>query len=516
MKKGKVFLVGAGPGDPGLFTLRGSECLRQADVVVYDHLVNAAVVALAPKRARLVYAGKSCGRHALSQARINRLLVREALQGNTVVRLKGGDPILFGRGAEEGMELARHGISFEIVPGVTSAVAVPAAAGIPLTHRSFASTVTVVTGHESPDKSAPAVEWKKLLDARSTVVVLMGVANIRAIARRLGRPETPAAVIREGTLPSQRVVTGTLATIAGIVEREGIRPPAILVAGRVVGLRDRLQKFMDKPFLPLSGKHILVTRPAPAGETFAGLLRAMGAKVALYPLIRILPASTRAVDAIVRRVSSCRWVVLSSANGADLFAAALKRIDLARGALAGTKFAAIGPKTAERLKAHGLRPALVPETYDQEALAAAFARLSARDRGPVLLLHAQESREMLENALAGQGFKVGTFDLYRTAMTGNRTTLKKLLVSSPVDAVTITSSTAARSLAQLLDAETLQHLPVAAIGPVCAATARALGMQVSVVAETYTVEGLAESLAAYFRSRHYFTAPEKAPALEMP
>jgi uroporphyrinogen III methyltransferase/synthase len=509
MKQGKVYLVGAGPGDPGLMTLRGSECLRQADVVVYDHLVNREIVAKAPKTAQLVYAGKTGGRHVLAQPAINRLLVAAAARGKTVVRLKGGDPILFGRGAEEALELARRGIPFEIVPGVSSAVAVPAAAGIPLTCRSLASTVTVVTGHEAPGRAAPAVAWEKLLDECSTVVVLMGVENLAAIARRLGHPEMPAAVVREGTLPTQRIVTGTLATIAERAGQAGIRPPAVLVAGRVVGLRDVLWQHMQKPFLPLAGRHILVTRPAPAGDELAALLRELGAAVTLFPLIRIAPARAERVDPVIRAAPSFNWIVLSSANGADLFAAALKRAGIARAMLRHTRLAAIGPKTAARLAACDLQPDLVPATYRQESLAEEIGRLTAGKRASVLLLHAQESRTVLEDALRAQGCAVTALDLYRTRMTGSAARLAALLRERPADAVTVTSSVGAQSLARLLDDRALrrlrERLAVAAIGPVCAAAARALGMYVPVVAEEYTAEGLAAALAGYYGGTRRFT-----------
>jgi uroporphyrinogen III methyltransferase/synthase len=502
MNKGKVFLVGAGPGYPGLLTVRGRDCLLGADVVVYDHLVSNEIVALAPKSARLVYAGKSSADHTMTQEEINRLLVKEASGGKRVVRLKGGDPILFGRGAEEGLELARAGIPFEFVPGVSSALAVPAYAGIPLTCRGLASTVTIVTGHESTGKRSPAVRWNKLLNKNSTVVVLMGVANLKRIARKLEHPGMPAAVISNGTLCSENIVTGTLATVAELAERKGIKPPAVLVAGNVVRMKDELSGHMDKPFLPLSGTHILVTRPLPLSEGFKIQLQDKGAAVTVFPLIKIIPAAKKTVDAVIGGVSSYDWVIITSANGAELLTDSLKRNGMGYNELSNTRIAAIGPVTAKILEERGLKSMIVPEIYTQEALAEAFLKFAEAGKKRVLLLHSRESRPVLRDSLFRKGFDVDEFFLYKTVFTGNKEKFRSLLSSSSMDTVTITSSSCARSLFHIMKGQSMERfrkkMNIAAIGPVCAKTARSLGMKVSIVAREYTTAGLTDSIADHY------------------
>jgi len=419
-----------------------------------------------------------------------------------VVRLKGGDPALFGRGAEEAQELARAGISFEFVPGISSALAVPVCAGIPVTRRGLSSTVTIVTGHETPDKRMSVVRWGKLLDKNSTVVVLMGVASMKHITRKLKHPLMPAAVISNGSLSSQNIVTGTLANIAELAEKKGIRPPAVLVAGRVAGLRDELWKYMLKPFLPLSGKHIVVTRPEHASHELAAGLMEKGATVTTFPLIKIVPAPKKAVDTVIKRIFSYRWVVLTSANGADIFVEALKRNGIAGQQLQKIHIAAIGLKTAQSLERHGLKAAVVPETYVQEGLADAIIAASSSERGRVILLHSEDSRPALECLLKRAGFEVEETLLYRSVFTGNTKRLSALLKSSPPDMITITSSSCAKSLDLIMRGRTIKNfrksIVLGAIGPVCAKTAKSLGFSVPAVAREYTSEGLVAVIEKYY------------------
>ncbi|MGA2090314.1 MAG: uroporphyrinogen-III C-methyltransferase [Endomicrobiales bacterium] len=500
--KGKVFLVGAGPGYPGYMTIRGNECLQMADVIVYDNLVSREIMATVPASARLIYVGKKGGNHSMPQEMINRLLIREASLGRTVVRLKGGDPVLFGRGAEEAEELARAGIFFEFVPGVSSALAVPSCAAIPVTRRGLSSSVTIATGHEMPGKRSPSVKWGKLLDKHSTVVVLMGVASMKSTVRKLKHPDMPAAVISSGSLNSQKVVTGTLSNIVDRAAKSGIRPPAILVAGRVVSLRDKLWGHMLKPFLPLSGKSILVTRPYPASEELAELLKERGATVSVFPLIKIMPSPAKAVDEVMERILSCTWIILTSANGVDLFARALKRNGIAPHDLSHIKIAAIGPKTAAALEACGLKPDVVPDTFVQESLAAALCEFSGQERGTVIIFHSQDSRSALTQLLQQQGFTVEEVSLYRSAFTGTVQRLRALLKARQADMITVTSSSCVKSLDRLMDDGGIkplrQQIELAAIGPVCAGTARSSGFRVSAEATQYTSEGLVEAIEKYY------------------
>ncbi|MDD4092147.1 MAG: uroporphyrinogen-III C-methyltransferase, partial [Smithellaceae bacterium] len=320
MKKGKVYIIGAGPGDPGLITLKAVEALKLADVVVYDNLVNEELLAYAPVGARRIYAGKQGGDHTLTQDKINDLLVREALDGSMVARLKGGDPFIFGRGGEEAEELAARGIPFEVIPGVTSAIAVPAYAGIPLTHRGVTSTVAFVTGHEDPTKEKSDIDWQALAGI-GTLVFLMGVKNLGQITNALisrGKPsETPAALIRRGTLPEQQTLTGTLANIEELARANRFKPPAILVVGKVVELRDTLSWFDTRP---LFGLGVVITRPERQADDLAKLLAVEGARPIAFPTIAIEPPSDWSeLDAALNELESYQWIIFTSANGVHFF-----------------------------------------------------------------------------------------------------------------------------------------------------------------------------------------------------
>ena len=349
-KIGKVYIIGAGPGDPELITAKAIRCLKEADVVIHDYLVSREILRHASTSARFIYAGKQGGDHTLSQEEINRRLVEEARRGHTVARLKGGDPFIFGRGGEEAEELARAGIPFDIIPGVTSAIAVPAYAGIPLTHRGLTSTLAFVTGHEDPTKPASDIDWTALAKIGS-LVFLMGVKNLPEIAARLveqGRdPATPAALIRWGTTPDQETLTGTLADIAVKAHAEGFRPPAILVVGEVAGLRGRMNWFETKP---LMGRGVVITRPEAQADEFAALLTARGARVLRFPTIAIAPPERwDALDAALARLATYAWIVFTSANGVRFFFHHLRETGGDIRDLKGIRLATIGPATAATL-----------------------------------------------------------------------------------------------------------------------------------------------------------------------
>ncbi len=508
MKPGKVLLVGAGPGDMGLVTLKPVESLKAADVIVYDQLVNPELLSFAPAKAEIIFAGKFAGNHILAQQETNRILVAKARQGKKVVRLKGGDPLLFGRGAEEALELFRAKVSFEIVPGVSSAYAVPAYAGIPVTYRHVASRVNIVTGHETPDKGKAVIPWKKLLDKNATLVILMGFGNLDKIVRQIGTTpqasRTPVALISNGTRPDQMVVTGTLANIVSRVKASGMKAPAIIVIGQVVNLRRKLDWF--KPQRPLEGKRILVTRPAHQAGALQCLLERQGAKVAAVPLIKIVPSrDTARIKSVLKGLDAYPWLVFTSANGVDVFLGMMRRYKISPSVLEGKKFAAIGQKTADHLKKNGIPVALVPRDFVQEALAKVIIKEVPR-KSRVLLVHAAGSRPVLEQALKASGMALDTLDLYKAEpLMANHSRVRKMFLAGTIDAVVLTSSSCVESFAGVFGKDERRKMTkdvvIAAIGPVSAATARQAGIPVSVESREYTMEGVTQALVDYYRQQ---------------
>ena len=349
---GFVSLIGAGPGDPGLLTLRGAEALASADVVVYDYLANPALLGHAPPHAERIYVGKQSGRHTLSQDEITRLLVERAQAGQRVARLKGGDPFVFGRGGEEALGLVEAGISFEVVPGISSAVAAPAYAGIPVTHRGLASSFAVATGHEDPSKEESALDWSRLATGVDTLVFLMGVGNLSKIVDELvahGRPvSTPVALIRWGTMPDQQIVSGTLANITERVRAAGLKPPAVTIIGSVAELRESLHWFEDRP---LHDQRVLVTRTRKQASALSARLRALGAETFELATIEIAPPKKWALlDGAIAELGTYDWIVFTSINGVATFWERLELAGLDARALHGVQLAAIGPATAGELE----------------------------------------------------------------------------------------------------------------------------------------------------------------------
>ncbi|MCX5837980.1 MAG: uroporphyrinogen-III C-methyltransferase [Deltaproteobacteria bacterium] len=500
-EKGKVYIIGAGPGDPRLITLRGAECIREADVIIYDHLVSPEILLHAGEKALRIYAGKQGGDHTLSQDEINRRLVEEAGRGNVVARLKGGDPFIFGRGGEEAEALREAGIPFEIVPGVTSAVAVPAYAGIPLTHRSHTSTVAFVTGHEDPTKGKSDIDWEALAGI-GTLVFLMGVKNLQAIAENLircGKPaETPAALIRRGTTPDQETLTGTLADIARKAAERRFAPPAILVVGGVVALRETMNWFETKP---LFGRGIVVTRPeAQAGE-LAELLQAEGARVIPFPVIRIAPPeSWEALDGAIDRLDAYRWIIFTSANGVAFF---FRRLRERRGDirdLKGIRIATIGPATAAAVGALGIRVDIVPEEFISEGVVRAFTGEDLRGCR-VLLPRAEEARDVIPEGLAEMGAKVDVVTAYRTIRSHRDPSgILPLLDGGKVDVITFTSHSTVNHFFGIMGADFRlpSQVRIACIGPVTAAAAQNAGLTVHILQERYTIPGLVDAITSYF------------------
>jgi uroporphyrinogen III methyltransferase/synthase len=505
MTAGKVYLVGAGPGDPGLFTLRGRTLLDAADVVVYDYLAARALLADLPDDIEKIYVGKKGGDHTLSQEGINSLLVEKARAGNMVVRLKGGDPFIFGRGGEEAEVLAAAGIAFEVVPGVTSAIAAPAYAGIPLTHRQFTSTLAFVTGHEDPRKESSSIDWAALARGIGTVVFFMGVKNLPHIVDRLREngmpPERPVALVRWGTTPEQVVVTGTLETIVAAVERAGLKAPAIIVVGEVVGLRDTMKWFEQKP---LFGRRIVVTRAREQASDLVQRLASLGARCIECPTIRIVPEEdATALDAAIGRLATYDWIVFTSVNGVRIFFKRLFGLGRDARALGGLQTAAIGPSTARAMLEYGVSSDIVPDNYRAEAVVKAFAGRALTDRR-VLLPRARDARPVLPQELTRQGAVVDEVVTYHAAPAADSEALRSALSAGEIDMVTFTSSSTVTNFNALLPPEESRRLmagvQVAAIGPVTADTARECGFEVAVSAATYTIDGLCDAILEHFRS----------------
>ncbi|MGC2129588.1 MAG: uroporphyrinogen-III C-methyltransferase [Candidatus Aquilonibacter sp.] len=500
MSSGRVVLVGAGPGDPGLLTLRAAQALASADVLLYDALASDPIVALAPMNCERIYVGKRGGTHEMAQTKIEELMIARARDGKIVVRLKGGDPFVFGRGGEEAQALHAAGIPFEIVPGISSAIAAPAYAGIPVTHREINPVLTIATGHEDPTKPHSTIDWSKLADPHRTLVLLMAMGNLTNVCARLIAhglsANTPAAVIADGTRPTQRTVTGTLETIASEVQRAGLAAPAIVVIGEVVALRENLRWF-DR--MPLFGKRVLITRPAQQAQEFARALYARGVEPILASTIAIVPpddvaAAHRAVDDL----SSYRWVVFTSQNGVDAFFDRLAALDSDARYIGATKVAAIGSKTADRLREFGVRADLVPAAFVSEEIARALMQAShTGDR--ILIYRAQEARDVLPQMLEDAGRKPDVVAAYKTIFDVDPEFAQKV---QRADVLTFTSASTVRGYVELLGGtvaarEAARSKLIACIGPITTQAADEVGLHVDVVADVFTTDGLLDALEAH-------------------
>ena len=489
-----VYLVGAGPGDPGLLTVRALELIAAADVVVYDRLIPEAALAGARPEATLIYAGKEGGGSSMPQEEIERLLLEHGAAGRLVVRLKGGDPFVFGRGGEEAEALLAAGVEYEVVPGVTAGVAAPAYAGIPVTHRELASAVAFVTGHEDPDKPESALDWQALAAFPGTLVVYMGVRRLEAIAERLvsgGRdPGEPAALVQRGTLPDQRAVVGTLATIAQLAAEEGIRAPAIAIFGAVAALRERLAWLERRP---LAGVTVAITRAREQASAMGARLRAMGAGVIEAPAIRIVQTDGPAPD-----LSRYDLVCLTSPNGVEALFERLDRAGLdARAFAVGARIAAIGPGTARALARHGIRADIVPDRFVAEGLVDALAGVPV---GRALIARAASARDVLPNALRERGAEVDVLAVYETAV--EPLDSDRLAAVAGADYLTFTaSSTVTNFLAAFDDrdgvlADAHRRPRIVSIGPVTTGTLREHGLEPDVEASAHDIDGLLEALVA--------------------
>lgn len=503
MKKGKVFLVGAGPGDPGLLTVKGRRCLQQAEVVIYDNLCNPSLLKEVPQKAKIIFGGKHSGLQSLSQIKIERWMVRYALSGKYVVRLKGGDPFVFGRGAEECATLQKHGIEFEVVPGVTSAIAVPAYAGIPVTHRDCSSGFTVVTAYEDPNKSQTLLDYKILAQFPGTLVFLMGVKRLKYVAENLishGKsPHTPVALIRWGTRTFQQTLIGKLADISSKIEKVGFRPPSVIVIGEVVRCRKEIQWFERRP---LFGRRIVITRAQEQAGELSERLWELGAEVLELPTIQIERVKSAAVCRSIKKVADFDWVILTSPWAAEFFLDSVLEEHGDIRVLSGIKFAVIGPTTASKLRARGLSVALQPVIHTSEGFAAHCKRLGNWQQKRVLLPRSNIARDVLELTLRRLEARVHPVVIYRNKAPKPSWQVDALYRMG-ADEILFTSSSTVKNFEQLLRNRNLISHPMRkllrqcrmiSIGPTTSDTLRKLGFRVHAQAKEASVEGLIRCL----------------------
>jgi uroporphyrinogen III methyltransferase / synthase len=498
--EGKCFLVGAGPGDLGLVTLRAKELLERADVIVYDALANPEMLGWARVDAEIIFAGKRAGEKTLSQDEINALLIEKSRSGKDVVRLKGGDPFVFGRGGEEAEALAAAGIDFEIVPGITSAIAVPAYAGIPVTHRDQNSHVTFFTGHEDPAKRESAIDFDALAKLGGTQVMLMGVDRLAAITREMrahgSRKNLPVALVRLGTLGRQKTIVGTLENITERAKAAGFEAPAVAIFGDVVSLRKNLNWFEKRP---LFGKRIVVTRTRKQASGLSSQLRALGADVIQLPTIRIEPPSDlREFAELVQDTHSYDWIVFTSPNGVDaFFEIFFKLYDDAR-EIGAAKIAAIGPATAQRVKDFRLHVDLQPEEFVAEAVVKEFEKTSGVENLRILIARAERARDLLPKRLSGMGAIVDEAFAYQTVPeTRDVTGAHGRFSTEGADLITFTSSSTVENFLDL-KLPWPAGMKVASIGPITSATLRERGLSVDVEAKRHDVAGLIEAIRKFY------------------
>jgi len=498
MMNGKVYIVGAGPGDPSLITVKGLECLKKAEVVVYDRLIDDGFLDAVPSDAEMIYVGKSAKVHAKEQHEINQILVERAHEGSLVVRLKGGDPFVLGRGGEECEELAANGIQYEVVPGISSSIASPAYAGIPVTHRHVASSFAVITGHEDPSKEISSINWESLATGVDTLVFLMGMGNLPLIVEKLigcGRnPDTPIALVRRGTTLQQDVLTATLATVVEKSKEADFQPPVAIVVGDVVDLRDKLKWFENQP---LFGKRVLVTRSRTQASILSKLLAECGAQPIELPTIEIQSVPDPAeLDQSIRDLAGFDWVIFTSVNGVESFWDRLVALGKDARQFGSVRIGAIGPATAEALAERGLYPDFIPAEYTSEAVLSGLSERNIKGCR-ILLPRADIAPKDLVEGLAGLGAEPTEIKAYLTiSPVGIAEKAKQMLLDGEIDIITFASSSTVTNLISMLgdDWQVLQKAKTACIGPVTAATAKTAGLAVDIVAKEQTIPGLVTAI----------------------
>lgn len=504
-KRGKVYLIGAGPGDPTLITVKGLELLKRAEVIIYDYLASPKLLKHVREDALFVYVGKKGGfDHAHTQSEINQMLVDHAKEGKTVVRLKGGDPFIFGRGGEELEMLVAHDIPFEVVPGVTSATAAATYAGIPITHRDYTSSVAFVTGHEDPTKKSSNIDWEKLATGVGTIVFYMGIKNLPTIAEKLilhGRdPKTPVAVIRWASMPEQKSVVGTLADIAAIVKGAVIKPPALVVVGDVVLLRDKINWFEKRP---LFGKRVLVTRTREQASELVQMLEDQGADCVEGATIALVPPdSWEPLDQALADVASFQWLIFTSINAIKFFFMRLHEKGMDARDLKGPKVAVVGVATAEALLAHGIKADLIPEVFTGEGLAESLVKIGVQGNR-ILFPRAMKAREVLPEVLQNNGADVTMVPVYQNVQPADYDLVCRELAEKKIDVVTFTSSSTVKNFLDMIGKENrdrlLDGVVIASIGPITSETARKNNLRVDIQPDTYTIPDLVDSIIRYFQ-----------------
>ena len=502
MSEGIVRLVGAGPGDPNLISVKGLRLIQSADAIVFDRLVDKRLLDNAREGAELIDVGKIPGKRINRQEDINSLIVGLGHAGKKVVRLKGGDPFVFGRGGEEAEALVEAGVAFEVVPGITSAIAAPAYAGIPLTHRKLASSFTVVTGSEDPTKPDTSVDWEVLANCGDTLAILMGQSNLRSIADALmkyGRsPETPVALIQWGTEPYQRTLVGVLSDIADSAAAAGIGAPAVTVIGDVVRLREAIRWFDSRP---LFGKRVLVTRTRTQASALSDMLTQRGAQPFELPTIEIQPMDDYAkLNGALKNISTYDWMVFSSANAVDVVFDRLRALRLDARVLYGVKIAAIGPATRRRLLRHGIIADFMPTSFVAEAAVSELGGLGMNGMR-VLLPQAEIARDVLRQGITEFGAGVDAISVYRTVTPKDTAERLRDVLAEGIDIATFTSSSTVGNLVELLEDNTsaLKDATIACIGPITAERAAELGLSADIVATEHTIAGLIEAVESYFK-----------------
>ncbi len=499
MKNKIVYLVGSGPGDPGLITVKGLECIKKADVIVYDYLVNSVLLRNARKDVELIYVGKKGNQHTMEQDDINQLLVDKANENKIVTRLKGGDPYVFGRGGEEAIVLKENNILFEVVPGITAAIASPNYAGIPVTHRTCTSTFGLITGHEDPTKDKTDVDWEKISTGLGTLTFYMGIKNLPNIVNQLvkhGRSaDTPVAVIRWGTTTHQETVTGTLSTIVEIAK--DIKPPAITIVGEVVNLRDQLNWFESRP---LFGKTIIVTRSRDQASAFSEQLIELGANVLEYPTINITdPDDFGPLDRELKNLDSTDWLIFTSVNGVDAFFNRIFELGRDVRDLKGVKICSIGPSTTERIKEFHVSVDCQPPKYVAESVVEALEKVEEIKGKRFLMPRTDIARSYIPEELKKRGAEVSDIIAYKTelATDGDNIVLDKLK-DGEVDIVTFTSASTVKNFLKIIGADNLSafkhNVQFASIGPITNESAEEMNIDISIKAKEYTIPGLVQAI----------------------
>ncbi|MEW6102405.1 MAG: uroporphyrinogen-III C-methyltransferase [bacterium] len=493
MGNGKVYLIGAGPGDPGLLTIKAKDAIAKCDIILYDCLVSEEIIETLPDNKNLLCVGKMGASHIMEQDEINSLIYNLASDGQIIARLKGGDPFLFGRGGEEALYLMEKGIDVEIISGISSSLACPLYAGISITHRDYASSLTIITGHRKDDDK---ISWKELAKGQGTLIILMGIERITEITKALieaGKdPKTPTSVIRWGSLPYQQTITGELQEIGRLVSENNITPPGVIVIGDVVKLREKMAWFEKKP---LFGKKILVLRPEGQIDNLSKILFDKGAEVIKFPIISIVPYNDPALPYILEKINSYDWLVFTSTNGVRLF---FEKLDDIRG-FYGPKIAAIGEKTRDEIARLKIKVDIMPETYQQEALLDMLLKEGIKDK-KVLVIRSKEGRDILISGISRNGASVNTLILYEAKPTEkDPNPIKSIIQNNEIDAICFTSPSCVSSFLKLIG---IFDAKIASIGPITSKALMDNGISVDIVASTFTDEGLVDAICGYYKNEH--------------